>query len=209
MAALRAQGPLIVLAALAALGISQLLPSSGFGLAIRLGAALVCVLVVPGALAQRVLGQPQQLGVAIAGALMWSLGFVALGLAITFAAGRSLTLTLVVIGAAAGVSLVGGLGVRRPSAWRVDAGPVAVITLLGLLLGVAVWWVSETIQGDGLFHLGRIRKLDELAALESVGSVNEFADGGLHPGYAFPLWHAALALVARLADVDSALVVQY
>ena len=27
--------------------------------------------------------------------------------------------------------------------------------------------------------------------------VGEFADGGLHPGYAFPLWHGFLALVAR------------
>src|SRR5262249_7005502 len=32
--------------------------------------------------------------------------------------------------------------------------------------------------------------------------VDEFADGGLHPGYAFPLWHAFLALVARLGGVD-------
>ena len=29
--------------------------------------------------------------------------------------------------------------------------------------------------------------------------VDEFADGGLHPGYAFPLWHGFLALVARVA----------
>jgi len=33
--------------------------------------------------------------------------------------------------------------------------------------------------------------------------VDEFRDGGLHPGYAFPLWHAFLALVARLGGVDS------
>ena len=33
-------------------------------------------------------------------------------------------------------------------------------------------------------------------------SVNEFADGGLHPGYAFPLWHGFLALVAKVAFVD-------
>ena len=37
--------------------------------------------------------------------------------------------------------------------------------------------------------------------------VDEFVDGGLHPGYAFPLWHAFLALVAKLAGVDPADVV--
>jgi hypothetical protein len=37
--------------------------------------------------------------------------------------------------------------------------------------------------------------------------VNEFADGGLHPGYAFPLWQAFLALVAKVAFVDPADVV--
>ncbi len=199
----------LVLAALAALGIAQLLPSSGLGLALKLGIAMLWVLVIPGALAQRAVGQPRQLSVALAGALVWSLGIVALGLAITVAAGRSLTLTLVVIAVASALSLGASLGVPRPASWQADAGSVAFVTLVGLLFGVAVWWVSETIQGDGLFHLGRVRKLDELPALESLGSLNEFADGGLHPGYAFPLWHAALAAVARLADVDAALVVQY
>jgi hypothetical protein len=34
-----------------------------------------------------------------------------------------------------------------------------------------------------------------------VRSVDEFADGGLHPGYAFPLWHAFLALAAKVGGV--------
>ena len=42
--------------------------------------------------------------------------------------------------------------------------------------------------GDGLFHLARVRKLDAFGDL-SLRAVDEFADGGLHPGYAFPLWH--------------------
>src|SRR5207244_740759 len=37
--------------------------------------------------------------------------------------------------------------------------------------------------------------------------VGEFPDGGLHPGYAFPLWHGFLALVAKVAGVDPARVV--
>jgi hypothetical protein len=38
--------------------------------------------------------------------------------------------------------------------------------------------------------------------LNGLSSVDEFKGGGLHPGYAFPLWHAVDALVARLAGVD-------
>ena len=54
------------------------------------------------------------------------------------------------------------------------------------------------MHGDALFHLGRIRKLDDFGSL-SLRAVDEFKDGGLHPGYAFPLWHGWLALVAKLA----------
>src|SRR5581483_10214447 len=45
------------------------------------------------------------------------------------------------------------------------------------------------------------RKLDALGSL-SLHAVNEFEHGGLHPGYAFPLWHGWLALVAKLGGVD-------
>ena len=38
---------------------------------------------------------------------------------------------------------------------------------------------------------------------------NEIDGEHVHPGYAFPLWHGALALVARLAGVDPTLVVLY
>ncbi len=37
--------------------------------------------------------------------------------------------------------------------------------------------------------------------------MDEFKDGGLHPGYAFPLWHGWLALVAKIAHVDPTSVV--
>ena len=45
--------------------------------------------------------------------------------------------------------------------------------------------------------------------LSSVRTVREFADGGLHPGYAFPLWHGVIALVARFASTDVAEVVRH
>ena len=40
-------------------------------------------------------------------------------------------------------------------------------------------------------------------------SVDELAKGGLHPGYAFPLWHGFLALVSELSGLDPRVVVDH
>src|SRR5439155_1273521 len=91
-----------------------------------------------------------------------------------------------------------------PFALRVISGPPAWDTLtvafLGLAFGVALWHVAGVVSGDALFHLGRVQKLYSFGDLH-VRSVDEFADGGLHPGYAFPLWHAFLALAAKVGGV--------
>src|SRR5205085_6803322 len=83
--------------------------------------------------------------------------------------------------------------------------PGAVL-LAGIAFGIALWHLAGPVQGDALFHLGRVRKLDELGSL-SLRAVDEFRDGGLHPGYAFPLWHGFLAVVARLGGDDPTRVV--
>ena len=80
------------------------------------------------------------------------------------------------------------------------------VLVAGAVLGLLLWHVAGEIGGDGLFHLARVRKLDAFDSL-SLDAVNEFADGGLHPGYAFPLWHGFLALVARVGFLDPADVV--
>lgn len=199
----------LVLAGPVLLGVSLLLPDSGVGLALRLLAAGACVLLLPGALVQRAIGWPSQLGVAVAGAFAWSLGAVAAALAVTFVAGASLSLTVALVGVVAAVALVPALLRSVPATPRSDRNSVIGLAVVGLGLGAAVWWASGAVEGDGLFHLGRVRKLDELPELSSVASLNEFKDGGLHPGYAFPLWHAALALVARVGAVDPAQVVEF
>jgi hypothetical protein len=163
---------------------------------LRLALATAVVL-APGAAIARALG--------VRGAsatLAWALAAVFAALAVTFLAGASLTLTLLLVLAAGAAALP---FVRRaprgepvPGRWWVFAA--------GALLGVLLWHVAGEIGGDGLFHLARVRKLDELDSL-SPGALNEFADGGLHPGYAFPLWHGFLALVARIAFLDPADVV--
>jgi len=186
-------------AAAALLGIARLAPDTGFGLWLRLGAATLIVL-LPGILVARCLGQRTA-----SAAFASSVVIVGAGLALAFALGASLDLTLgfvLGVGAVAYVwSLIGPWQLRParlPERTRlVRAGLVAV----GLGLGAAVWFVQGAFTGDAFFHLGRVRKLDALGSL-SLHDVGEFAHGGLHPGYAFPLWHGWLALVARLAGVD-------
>src|SRR5436190_1443201 len=39
-------------------------------------------------------------------------------------------------------------------------------------------------------------------------TVDEFKDGGLHPGYAFPLWHGLLALVSWFSGLDPQTVIE-
>ena len=37
---------------------------------------------------------------------------------------------------------------------------LAGVAVAGALFAGAVWWTANTIWGDALFHLGRVRKLD-------------------------------------------------
>jgi hypothetical protein len=183
---------LVSAGALALLGISRLLPATGFGLGVRLAAATL-VLLVPGMLVARALRTP-----GAAASLSWTLACVAGALVVVFATGSALTLALVLLALCGAVALP----FVRPggqTSWLVVAGGVA--------LGILLWHVAGTIvAGDAPFHLARMRKLDDFGSL-SLRAVDEFRDGGLHPGYAFPLWHAFLALVARLAGVDPSAVI--
>ena len=186
-----ASGAPILLLSLPLLGVARLLPAEGAGLWLRLVAATL-VLLVPGALVSRAL----RLRGASA-TVVWSLAALGPALVLVFVLHSSIWLALVVLGVVAGVAL--------PFALRVVSGPPSWSTLAvaaaGLLFGMLLWHVAGAVTGDALFHLGRVRKLTELADLHTR-SVDEFADGGLHPGYAFPLWHAFLALVSKLAGTD-------
>ncbi len=176
---------------LPALALTRVLPDSGFGLYLKLAAATLVVL-LPGSLIARALRRPS-----VSAALAWSLtGIVGAG-AIVFAVHGSLDLALglyAALGAAALaiVLLRGELVPRRR--------PIGVI-VLGALLGLLLWHVAGTLDGDALFHLARVRKLLAFSDLH-LRTLDEFKDGGLHPGYAFPLWQLLLAFVSRLAGVE-------
>jgi hypothetical protein len=183
-----------LVAALALLGLSRLLPEHGVWLWLRLAAATL-VLLLPGRYVARAIGARGGL----AATVVLSIGIVAAALALTFAVHGSLTLTLVL------VLVVGAIAAPFNRRVELDRAPAA-IALAGLALGAAVWAIEGVLSGDALFHLGRVRKLDDFGSL-TLRTVDEFRDGGLHPGYAFPLWHGWLALVARLAGVDPTQVV--
>jgi hypothetical protein len=190
------KGAPILLLALPLLGVARLLPAHGFGLWLRLVAASL-VLLLPGTLVGRAL----RLRGASA-TVAFGLGALGPALLLVFLVHSSIWLALVVLAVVAAVAF--------PFALRVVSGPPAwdtlTVALVGLVLGVLLWHVAGVVNGDALFHLGRVRKLDAFGDLH-IRSVDEFRDGGLHPGYAFPLWHAFLALVAKLGGVDPTQVV--
>jgi hypothetical protein len=192
----------LLLLGLPLLGVARLLPEHGFGLWLRLAAATL-VLLAPGRLVARALGLRSW-----AAAFTWSVALVAGALALTFAVHASLTSTLVLVLLAGAVAAAAAtrfqpgcsrsVAIHKPTTLtRATVG----IAIAGLGLGIALWSIEGLVKGDALFHLGRVRKLDDFGSL-SLRAVDEFRDGGLHPGYAFPLWHGWLALVARLGGVD-------
>jgi hypothetical protein len=201
--------PALAAAAPLALLVAHLLPASGPGLAIRLAAAAACVLLVPGALLLGAVGRPPEVGAALAAAVCWSLAAVFGALLLTFAFSSSLELTAILLGLVALAALVPAALTYTAERDRAELVALAAVGTLGIAFAAVVWAAAGPVAGDGLFHLGRERKLAELDELASLQMLNEFRDGGLHPGYAFPLWHAAVALVATLAGVDVADAARY
>jgi hypothetical protein len=178
------------LVAPALLGLSRLAPATGVGLGFRLIAATACLL-LPGALIARALGLE-----GAAPIFTWSLAALFLGMAVMFAVHGSIWLAAAVMG---GAALAAAPFALRGSGARVSVWTVGVLAL-GLAAGIALWWVAA-YGGDSFFHLGRVRKLVDFGSI-SLRSLDEYRDGGLHPGYAFPLFHGFLALISKLAGVD-------
>jgi hypothetical protein len=174
---------------------------------LRVGAAGVLVLLLPGALILRALHWPESIAVAVAGSLLLSTAVAAVSLAAAFLVNGSFTVALVVGGTITLVAL--GLAALGPP-MRLDRSDVpwlGAVSLAVLPLATIIGLRHTVVRHDNLFHLGRVVKLEQLPELTSLASVGEFRDGGLHPGYAFPVWHAVTAAIARLGGVDGSLVI--
>ncbi len=145
---------------------------------------------------------------ALTGSFVLSLAVAMSAFAITFLVGGTIALALLIMGLVTLAALVPAALAR---VYRDEPGErlaFVVLVVAALAYGSVVWWVSHSLgTGDVLFHLARARKIADGETLSSLNVVNEFRDGGLHPGYAFPLWHGVLAAIAKLAGVDVALVV--
>ncbi len=159
------------------------------------------VVLAPGWLVARALGVQS-----VSATLGWSLVAVFGALALTFALGSTLVLTLLALVIVALAAATVGITRGWPKAAAVPRR--GWVFFWGAIVGVSIWIVAPTVQGDGLFHLARARKLLDLDAL-SLERVSEFADGSLHPGYAFPLWHGFIALIAKLSGEDPERVVTH
>ena len=170
----------------------------------RLAAATACLL-LPGALLARALRVRL-----FSAVLAWSLAALFVAMTVVFAVHSSLTLALVLLAVIGAAALVVAARRADPVGDRALAGSVPRDRgrsrrhrLRDRRSGSSP---THLTGGDDFFHLARVRKLDDFGGL-SLRAVDEFKDGGLHPGYAFPLWHSFLALVARLAGVDPSQVV--
>jgi hypothetical protein len=165
---------------------------------LRLAFGLVCVL-APGWAVARALGQHTMSAV-----LAWATASVFVAWTAVFAVHRSIHLAVAVLAVIFVAALVAGHWYRprtRPEAR-------SAVWLVGVVLGWFLWHVEGAVTGDGLFHEARVRKLVDLTSLH-LRTVDEFKDGGLHPGYAFPLWHGLLALVSWFSGLDPATVVRH
>ncbi|HEY0415969.1 MAG TPA: hypothetical protein VGC78_06240 [Gaiellaceae bacterium] len=145
------------------------------------------------------------LGRTVSEVVAWAMGALFLAWSVVFTVHGDVRLAAAVM---AGLTIV-ALAVRRRlvSAGSARAGTGWALGV-GVVLGWLLWHVAGAIVGDGLFHEGRVRKLVELGHLH-LRTVDEFRDGGLHPGYAFPLWHSFDALVAWTSGLDPAVVLRH
>ena len=163
----------------------------------------VCVL-LPGWGALRLLRVERELGLAGSAPAAAALGLAVWTppLAAAFIVHLSLGVPLVVV-LGAGAVLCGLALVRPPLLERAPWWEVAAGTLAAGAFAFLAWRLSTGVISDALFHVGRMRKIEDIASL-SITSISSYQDGPPHAGYAFPLLHAAFAGVARVAGVDVA-----
>ena len=77
--------------------------------------------------------------------------------------------------------------------------PRGVIAIAAVAAGAALL-SGERFYGDGdsYFHAAIALKLQTLAA-PTFSNIGQYLGGDGHPGYALPVWHEAIALIARLS----------
>ena len=157
------------------------------------------LVLLPGAAIARALGRRS-----VSAVLAWTLASLFVAWAVVFAVHSNIRAAVLILAAIFVVAAWVGRKRKLPAA---DRGTRWVL-LFGVVLGWFLWHVAGAVVGDGLFHEGRVRKLLDFGDLH-LKTVDEFKDGGLHPGYAFPLWHAFDAVIAFLSGLDPDVVLRH
>jgi hypothetical protein len=127
-------------------------------------------------------------------------------LAVAYVAGLGLTFVIAIVLAAGAVLLA---AVRAPAALP----PASAAEVAGGALAVAAfaylaWRISTPVVGDGLFHVGLMRRLGDAPSL-SFANVSPFLHGPANAGYALPVLHAGFEGVARVAGTDPVVTFRY
>ncbi len=168
---------------------------------VRLAFATTLVF-LPGSAIARAVGRRSASAV-----LAWSMASLAVAWAVVFAIHSNIRLAVLVLAAIfVGATLVRRRRPRERSSNGERSSRGALFT--GVVLGWLLWHVAGAVVGDGLFHEGRVRKLLDFGDLH-LRTVDEFKNGGLHPGYAFPLWHELDAVIAWLSGLDPDVVMRH
>ena len=158
------------------------------------------VVLLPGWAVARALGLRT-----VSAVVTWSLASVFVAWLAVFALHKSIETAVFVLAAITVGALLAGR--RRLPDPEQEPWPRFALAV-GVVVGWLLWRVADVVIGDALFHEARVRKLVEFGDLH-LRTVDEFKDGGLHPGYAFPLWHGVLALVSWFSGLDPETVVRY
>jgi hypothetical protein len=180
-----------------------LLAARGLGLAaLAVWCACGLLLLLPGWLAVRALALEGELGRAGCAPVTAALGLALWGPPLALAYLFALPLGFVLAGLGAEMATLAVAAARRPCALPRAGGR----ELAGGAAGVAAfaylgWRLSLPVVGDGLFHVGLIRKLEATSGI-SFASLSPFLHGPANAGYAFPIMHAAMAGMARLSGTD-------
>jgi hypothetical protein len=199
----------IVLLGLGLCIVVALIPGGGALFPLQLAVATALVLVLPGAVILRVLGWPSSHAAALPICVVWSVTALAPGFMLMLAVDGGLVVPVGWLLAVVGFGLLAGRGKPVELDLRVS-GPLLWSVGGVLSLSALVWLESQATIGDAIEHVARVRKITELdppGSLEALGLLPP--ETGLHPGYGFPLWHAAAGVVTWISGAEEARVFEY
>jgi hypothetical protein len=193
---------LFVLASLAASVVVCLLPHVGLLTPVKLAAATYAVLVLPGAVILRLLGWPRSFAAALPACATWSVTALAPGFVLMLLTDGGLLVAALWLLFVIGIGLLLGRG--KPVEMDLRPTPLSLSFVVGIVLFSVLTWLGSWINvGDAVEHIARIRKISELDPPRSLDELGLLPpDSGLHPGYAFPLWHAAGALEVWISGLE-------